>query len=113
MEQRKYFPVRMETVTSWSACLRIGDMAALCGIHPELIHRFVRLGLLDPIGRDSARDEWLFSREAVSLVRKILRLRNELGINYVGVGVVLELLERIEYLEGRIRQLESRLSMGT
>jgi hypothetical protein len=36
-----------------------------------------------------------------------MRLRKELGINYAGVGVVLELLSRIEKLEARIRQLEA------
>lgn len=113
MERTKYFPVRIDTIVNWSACLRMGDMAALCGIHPDLIHRFVRLGLVDPIGRDNVRGEWLFSRDAVSVVKKVLRLRNELGINYTGVGLVLELLERIDYLEGRIRELESRLSLET
>jgi len=113
MERKEYFPVRMDTIARWSVCLRVGDMAALCGIHPELVHRFVRLGLLDPIGRDSAGGDWLFSREAVPIVKKILRLRNELGINYAGIGVVLELLERIEYLEGRIRELESMVTMET
>jgi hypothetical protein len=45
----------------------------------------------------------------VPLIAKIIRLRNELGINYSGVGVVLELLERINTLENRIRELECGL----
>jgi hypothetical protein len=32
-----------------------------------------------------------------------------LGVNYAGVGVILELIERIEVLEACIRELEDRL----
>ncbi|MGP0044965.1 MAG: chaperone modulator CbpM [Syntrophobacteraceae bacterium] len=41
------------------------------------------------------------------LIRRILRLRNELGVNYAGVGVILELMSRLDALETRIRELEN------
>ncbi|MBW1669231.1 MAG: MerR family transcriptional regulator [Deltaproteobacteria bacterium] len=110
MTRKRYFPVHVETLTAWSGYIKLGEVAALCGIHPELVDRFVRLGLIDPVGRDSDEGQWIFHRETLGVVKKILRLRNELGINYVGVGVVLELLSRIEFLEERIRQLENELS---
>ncbi|MGP8195427.1 MAG: chaperone modulator CbpM [Syntrophobacteraceae bacterium] len=37
----------------------------------------------------------------------MLRLRNELGVNYAGVGVILELMSRLDALETRIRELEN------
>ena len=89
--------------------LRVGEVAVRCRIHPGLVHRFVRLGLVDPIDTRERPERWLFESEAVPLIAKIIRLRNELGINYSGVGVVLELLERINALENRIRELESGL----
>jgi DNA-binding transcriptional MerR regulator len=52
-------------------------------------------------------DEVLFEAGTVLLLRKILRLRHDLGINYAGIGVVLELTERMEKLEERIRELEA------
>ena len=51
----------------------------------------------------------LFDSEVIPLIRRILRLRNELGVNYAGVGVILELMSRIEALEARIRELENAL----
>jgi DNA-binding transcriptional MerR regulator len=83
------------------------EMTILCGVHPDLVERLVRLGLVDAVGRDE-NDEWRFDEEAIFLVRKIVRLRNQLGINYAGIGVVLDLLGRIEQLESRIRDLEKR-----
>jgi hypothetical protein len=37
----------------------------------------------------------------------LLRLRRDLGVNYNAAGLILELLERIEQLEARLRQYES------
>jgi DNA-binding transcriptional MerR regulator len=84
----------------------MSQIADLCNIHPDVIDRFVQLGLVDPAGRDENSEEWIFQREVIPLVRKIIRLRNELGINYAGIGVVLDLLSRIEQLEAHIRMIQ-------
>jgi MerR family transcriptional regulator, heat shock protein HspR len=108
MTERNYLLVQITSKTTTTHYLTLSEVASCCGVHPELIGRFVTLGLLDPVGR-SADHELLFEAGAVPLLRKILRLRNQLGINYAGIGVVLELISRIEEMEAHIRELESRL----
>ena len=54
---------------------------------------------------------YLFGPEVVPRVKKIIRLRQDLGVNLPGIGVVLELLERIDNLEARIRELEAMLGL--
>lgn len=88
--------------------LTLPQLASLCGVHPDLIVRFVKLGLLDPL-EEQAGVPRLFERSAVDVVLKILRLRRDLGINYAGIGVVLELMHRIDVLEARVRELESQM----
>lgn len=82
----------------------------MSGVHPEVIERFVRLGLIDPAARDEKDEGWLFDVDVVPIVKKIIRLRNDLGINYAGIGVVLDLLDRLEELERRISILEFKIS---
>ena len=77
--------------------LRLDDLARRCGLHPEMVRRFVALGLL-PCRPDAAGDLW-FEPSAPALVARILRLRTGLGLNYAAIGLVLDLLERIEELE--------------
>jgi DNA-binding transcriptional MerR regulator len=89
--------------------LRLAEVAGLCNIHPDVIDRFVRLGLVDPAGRDEISNEWIFQPEVIPALRKIMRLRNELGINFAGIGVIVDLLSRIEQLEARIRDLEKQM----
>ncbi|ABK15963.1 chaperone modulator CbpM [Syntrophobacter fumaroxidans] len=108
MVEKRYFMINVKTVTSSSPFLTRNELAVHCGIHPDLIDRFIRLGLIDFMDRDSD-GEAVFSAEVIPLVRRILRLRNELGVNYAGIGVVLELMARVETLENHIKELESRI----
>jgi MerR family transcriptional regulator, heat shock protein HspR len=107
MTERNYLLVQIHGTTT-THYLTLSEVASCCDIHPDLIGRFVALGLLEPVGR-APDNQLLFEAGAVPLLHKILRLRNQLGINYAGIGVVLELINRIEEMEARIRELESRL----
>jgi len=107
MKRQLNLPVLVKGTGPDRSYLRISEVAVRCRIHPGLVHRFVRLGLVDPVDTRETPERWLFESDAVPLIAKIIRLRNELGINYSGVGVVLELLERINMLENRVRELES------
>ena len=91
----------------WSrhrAFLSLDEVATRCHLHPSLLKRFVTLGLIDPV--EASTD--LFQPEVVLRLQRILRLRRDLGINYNAVGLVLDLLERIEALETELRQFQRR-----
>jgi len=108
MAERNYYLVHVRTASGSSPYVSLTELACRCGVHPELIDRFVALGLLDYAGH-AAGGEAHFHPEAVSVVRRILRLRNQLGVNYAGIGVILELMARIDELEEQVRELERRL----
>jgi hypothetical protein len=88
-----------ETVT-------LEELSRLVDLHPEMILRLVDLGLVDP---EVGAPEWLFRDKAVSRIWKIRRLHRDLGINWVGIGVVLDLLDRIDDLEREIAWLRKHL----
>jgi MerR family transcriptional regulator, heat shock protein HspR len=111
MAEKKYLLVQWKGFSGTSPYLTLTELAFRCGVHPELIDRFVHLGLIDLVGRDES-GEPLFQPEVTVTVRKILRLRNQLGVNYTGVGVILELMSRIESMESYIRELESKIFSG-
>lgn len=77
--------------------LRLDVFSARCGLHPDLVRRFVTLGLIDP-AEQSGADMW-FAASQVRRVERMQRLRSDLALNYSAVGLVLDLLERIEQLE--------------
>ena len=80
--------------------LTLEDLARAAGLHPELVDTFVRYRLVEPTASTGSRP--LFSVSSVERLQRILRLRHDLGVNLAGVGVILEMAERIESLQREI-----------
>jgi DNA-binding transcriptional MerR regulator len=81
--------------------LSLDGFARRAGLHPDLVRRYVALGLVDA-DRDGAGRLWFRPSELVRVAR-VQRLRAELSLNYAAIGLVLDLLDRIDDLEGRRR----------
>ena len=84
-----------------SGLLRLDVFSAQCGLHPDLVRRFVTLGLVEPADQADA-DLW-FASTQVRRVARMQRLRSDLALNYNALGLVLDLLDRIEQLERAAR----------
>jgi hypothetical protein len=76
-------------------------LAQDAGVHPEIVRRFVQLGLLEP--RGGTRAAPLFRPQDAFLIARAMRLRRDLGVNYAGAVLASELLTRIDELEQRLR----------
>jgi len=81
--------------------LRLEVFAARCSLHPDLVRRFVSLGLIEPV--EGAGQEMVFSATQIGRVDRMVRLRSDLGLNYNALGLVVDLLERVEQLEATAR----------
>ncbi len=83
--------------------LSLDSLAARAGLHPELIERFIDYGLIEPSQRAGA--QMFFDFDCVLRLRKIERLRHDLGANLAGVAVILDLLDRLTALQREIESL--------
>ena len=81
--------------------LGLDSFSRAVGLHPELVARLVRLGLLDAT-RGPGGELW-FTAVEVRRAARIQRLRESLTLNYAAVGLVLDLLDRIDVLEAALR----------
>jgi hypothetical protein len=77
------------------------EFAYRCGLHPDLVRRFVALGLV-PAVRDADGALW-FNPAAVPGVARLQRLRATLPLNYAALGLVVDLLDQITELETALR----------
>ena len=82
--------------------LSVDQLAHRCGLHPDMVRRLVALGLLPC--RPHSGGESRFDPSAVAIIARIHRLRNGLGLNYAAIGLVLDLLDRIDELESVVRR---------
>jgi len=86
--------------------LSLDRFAREAGLHPQLVEKFVALGLLDA-ERDATGALW-FRPAALVTVARVQRLRAGLSLNYAAIGLVLDLLDHIDELEAASRRTGSR-----
>lgn len=72
----------------------IGVAAQLCGVHPQTLRQYERLGLVIP-SRVGSKNR-LYSELDIQQVRRIQRLTQEMGVNLAGVELILRLLEDMD-----------------
>lgn len=77
--------------------LDVESFARVSGLHPDMVRRFVALGLLDA-DRDVTGRLW-FAPSQVAAVARLQRLRAGFALNYAALGLVVDLLDRIDALE--------------
>ncbi|CAN5506581.1 hypothetical protein BH11ARM2_BH11ARM2_12310 [soil metagenome] len=93
----------------------IGVAAELCGVHPQTLRQYERIGLIHPerIGTKNR----LYSDGDIQRVRRIQRLTQDMGVNLAGVELILRLLDEMEdqrldmqkQMEDYVRDAEVRL----
>ena len=77
--------------------MRLEDAARHLGLHPDVVQLFLEFGLLEPAEVTGA--EIMLDPVALRRIGVIQRLRYDLGINLAGIGVILDLLDRIDALQ--------------
>jgi hypothetical protein len=87
-----------------SGGIELEVLAREAGLHPELVRRLVRLGVLEPVGGTAAAP--LFPRDAPARLARVARLRRDLSLNLAGAVLAVQLLARIDELEERLRRYE-------
>ena len=83
--------------------LTLRQLCDLCAVRAEYVIELVDEGFIEPIGIE--KSHWCFSGVSIKRVQKAKRLQQDLGINLAGVALAVELIEEIEYLRSRLRNL--------
>ena len=95
MEPTSRTPPRAE------ALLTAEELAAAAGIRPERLARLVELGLVEPIAPGASE----FTAAAAARLRRMLRLRSDLGVHFLDAAIIVDLLERLDRMEEELNRL--------
>lgn len=80
------------------------ELCEACAVRAETVEAMIEEGILTPSG-GTRHSRWRFSRGTVVRVRTVMRMQRDLRVNLAGAALALELLERIEELNARLRSL--------
>jgi DNA-binding transcriptional MerR regulator len=86
--------------------LSIDDLARAVSMSPDRIAKFVGVGLIEPCTK--TRSGLLFSASSLDRLRRILRLRRDLGVNLAGAAVISDMRERIVSLQAELLRRRRR-----
>jgi DNA-binding transcriptional MerR regulator len=78
--------------------LSLHEFAVATGISPTRLARLVRLGLLEPEPGAPGR----FSAATAARLRRMLRLRADLGVNLAGAAIIVDLMEALDRLDAEL-----------
>ena len=78
-----------------------------CGVHAEWIIELVEEGILAPEGIDAST--WRFSHVTIAKARTARRLQQDLGVNFAGIAIALNLMDERQELQSRLQRMERAL----
>ena len=85
----------VETSARAEAALSGEELARAAGISVATLARLINLGLVEPM--PNARGlAATFSAATASRLRRMLRLHRDLGVNFIGAAIIVDLVERLE-----------------
>ncbi len=86
--------------------LSLTQLSEMCGIAPDMLVEYVRLGIIEPEEGGASVRRWRFRASALTRLYKAARLQRDLGVDASSMALVLDLLEDMERMRARMRRLE-------
>lgn len=87
--------------------LRLADMCNELQLGEDVCVELVSCGIVDPPG--SKPDEWVFDLTMITVVKRAVRLRQDLDLDWSAVAMVINLLEERDQLRTENEILRQRL----
>ncbi len=84
--------------------LTLADLCRVCHMPAEQVFELIEEGIIEPKGDNRA--VWRFQGTSVRRVRCAVQLRRDLGVNWAGAALALELLDELYVLRMRLRRFE-------
>jgi len=99
--------ITVTTVPARSERLSFAQLQELTGLHPTIVGELIELGWITP--ERTTADAYLFRTKDVYRLRKLDRIRRDFDLPLYGASIVVDLLERIDSLENKVRELHRLL----
>ena len=94
-------------MTEYSLHITLTELCRHTGTTETTILECVEYGILEPIGDEQS--QWLFSDETLQIIRRAIRLHRDLGLNWAGVALALDLITQRDQLQLDNQALRNRL----
>jgi chaperone modulatory protein CbpM len=84
--------------------ITLDELVTASGLPRDTVIELVEWGVFQPAG-----EPWTFASRTVIVARRAARLRRDFDLDLSGLALTASLLDRIDELEARLRELECQL----
>lgn len=94
---------------AWSSeysLLTLDQLSEAAELQSTLVEKFIQHGLIEPSGAQATGS--LFTISCIERLRRIVRLRRDLGVNLAGIAVILDMRQRMEEMQKELKRLRQR-----
>ena len=84
-------------MTEISFYLPLNELCQLEQIEPDIVIEIVEYGIAQPV-KGEAMADWVFDTTTVQWIKKAVRLKQDLEIDWVAVALVIDLMQQKEAL---------------
>jgi hypothetical protein len=99
--------ITVASVPARSERISFAQLQELTGLHPTIVGELIELGWITP--ERTTADAYLFRARDIYRLRKLDRIRRDFELPLLGASIVVDLLERIDYLENKVQELNRLL----
>lgn len=92
------------TILEEEVILTLAEICHASQLPAERVIELVQEGVVEPIGENP--ESWSFRGVSLCRIRCAQRLEEDLGVNTPGIALALDLLDELQYLRARLRQLD-------
>lgn len=85
--------------------LTLRELCRVFDLRADEVVELVEFGVVEPV-RGRSPSDWYFSATSITRVRRALRLRQDLHIDYADLALVLDLLEEVRDLRSRLHAVD-------
>jgi len=81
--------------------ITLAELTRTCRVHTEWVVELAQEGVVEPLSAQGP--QWRFAASSIVRIEKARRLQRDLGLNMAGIALALQLLDKIEVLEARLK----------
>lgn len=85
--------------------LTLAELCRACQVTAEQLLELVAEGIVEPLGREP-ESHWRFTASSVWRVRSAMNLARDLGVNWAGAALALDLIEELRNARSRLRRYD-------
>jgi DNA-binding transcriptional MerR regulator len=87
--------------------LTLEEVADCAHVHPRFVEELMDFGMITPLSYSG--NQAVFQASVVLRIRRIVRIKRDLGVNLPGIAVILDLTEELERLRRKLEEISCRV----